>query len=380
MQVKRHRNGATAAVLALALLFLGTENAAAQSGTLSEVTVHGRSLEGNLLGDAADRSVYVYLPPSYATDSARRYPVLYLLHGIGDPNTVWVQAWDEKNDGYATIQDLMDQGVQGHDIEEMIVIMPDARTAFYGCFYTNSPVKGNWTDFIANDLVAYVDEHYRTIERREARGLAGHSMGGHGALKIGMLRPDVFSVVYGMNPAVLGWGADISASNPALGPLTDVKTPQDAMQQNLYVVAVIGIGQAFSPNLDNPPFLTDYPFAQTNGQLVDHGPGWERWQSQMPVYMVEKHADNARQLSAIRFDTAFVDEYTHIPETSKQLSDALTAAGIDHTFETYNGDHRNRLWGRYGRLFTEVLPYFTDFLISERTGDSDEKSATRREE
>lgn len=356
------RSRLSATVLAVLLTLATASGALAQSGTLSEIHVRGSSLEDNLLGFSAERSVYVYLPPGYASAPERRFPVLYLLHGIGDPNTVWVQAWSEENSGYATIQDLMDRGIREARIAEMIVVMPDARTPFFGCFYTNSPVKGRWNDFIADDLVSYIDTHYRTIPEPAARGVSGHSMGGHGALKLGMLRPEVFSVVYGMNSALLGWGEDVSASNPAFANLTSVKTPEEAMQENLYVMAVIGVGQAFSPNPDNRPFLTDYPFVMKDGSLTDHGPGWDRWQKQMPAFMVDDHLENLKRLSAIRFDTALVDEFAHIPSTSKQLSDVLTRAGIAHTFEMYNGDHRNRVWGRTGRLFTEVLPYFSDHL------------------
>ena len=81
----------------------------------------------------------------------------------------------------------------------MIVVMPNARNAFDGSFYTNSPVTGNWEQFIVRDLVNYVDHKYRTLRTRKARGLAGHSMGGYGALRIGMRHPETFSAVYALS-------------------------------------------------------------------------------------------------------------------------------------------------------------------------------------
>ena len=84
----------------------------------------------------------------------------------------------------------------------------------------------------------------------------------------------------------------------------------------------------------------------------------------MPIYMVPDHVDNLKGLRGLRFDSAFVEEFSHIPETSMRLSDVLTEHGVEHTFEMYNGDHRNRLWGRQGRLYTELLPYFSDLLES----------------
>jgi len=68
----------------------------------------------------------------------------------------------------------------------MIVVMPNGNNALGGSFYTNSATTGNWDDFIANELVAYIDKKYRTLPRPESRGLAGHSMGGYGTFAVGM--------------------------------------------------------------------------------------------------------------------------------------------------------------------------------------------------
>jgi hypothetical protein len=80
--------------------------------------------------------------------------------------------------------------------------------------------------------------------------------------------------------------------------------------------------------------------------------------------MVEKYDANLRRLRGLRFDSGYEDEFTHIPASARALSDALTARGIDHVFEEYNGDHRNRMMGRAGRLANEILPYFWLLLNS----------------
>ena len=94
---------------------------------------------------------------------------------------------------YGTIQNLMDRGVSAGLLQDMILVLFDARTPYFGCHYVNSPVKGNWQDFLAHDLVTYVDSNYRTLDRRESRGVMGHSMGGYGALRVGLDRPDISS-------------------------------------------------------------------------------------------------------------------------------------------------------------------------------------------
>ncbi|MFL5339020.1 MAG: alpha/beta hydrolase [Gemmataceae bacterium] len=325
----------------------------ADEGQILRITVRGRSLEKNPAGEAADRRVTVYLPPGYEK-SAKRYPVLYLLHGIGDTDEIWT----DRPQPYANIKDLMDRGIAERRFGEMIVVMPDERTRFFGSFYTNSAWTGNWEDFTAKDLVAEIDAKYRTLARNSARGIAGHSMGGHGAIKLGMKHPDVFSVVYGLNPALLGWGADLSPENPAFTAVLKLTTREQLLEAGVYPAGVVCVAQAFSPNPDAGPFHIDLPYALVNGKMQPAEPGFGRWEANMPVTMVKQYAANLRKLRSLRFDSGWDDEFTHIVLTSRQLSRTLMSYGIDHIFEEYNGDHRNRLPGRTGRLYAAVLPYF----------------------
>src|SRR5205823_5016503 len=111
------------------------------------------------------------------------------------------------------IQIAMEVLVRESRLREMIVVMPDARNAYGGSYYTNSSVTGNWEDFIARDLVAYVDSHYRTLPQAGSRALAGQSMGGYGAVYVGVKRADVFSVVYGTSPCSLDFVADLAEAD-----------------------------------------------------------------------------------------------------------------------------------------------------------------------
>jgi hypothetical protein len=90
----------------------------------------------------------------------------------------------------------MDSLIGKRAIQEMIVVMPDANTRLGASWYLNSSTTGRWEDFISRDLVAWTDAHFRTIARRESRGLGGASMGGFGALMIAMRHGDPFSAVY----------------------------------------------------------------------------------------------------------------------------------------------------------------------------------------
>jgi hypothetical protein len=180
-----------------------------------------------------------------------------------------------------------------------------------------------------------------------------------------MKHPDVYSVVYAMNPAVLGWGRDITIENPAFASVLGMKTPEEALKGGFYALGIIVVGQAFSPNPDRPPFYVDFPFALADGKLRPAEPAFSKWQKNFPVNMVGEYRSNLSRLRGLRFDSGYEDEFTHIPPTARALSAALTAHGIEHVFEEYNGDHRNRLWGRTGRIATEVLPYFWLLLDSQ---------------
>jgi S-formylglutathione hydrolase FrmB len=333
-----------------------------QEGRLVRESLHSTSLEKTVTGESPDRSVIVYLPPSYDKSQTKRYPVVYLLHGIVDTNEVWVKEWTKRNDSWGTIQGVMNSGIAERMFGEMIVVMPNEKTEWGGSFYTNSSVTGNWEDFTTKDLVKFVDSKFRTLARASSRGIVGHSMGGYGAIKIGMKHPDVFGVVYGMNPALLGWGRDLSIENPAFTALLSMKTEKEVNEGGIYPLGIVVVGQAFSPNPERPPFYVDLPYALVDGKLQPAEPGFSKWLESFPVNMVEKYRSNLTKLRGLKFDSGYEDEFTHIPPTARELSTKLTSLGIEHVFEEYNGDHRNRMWGRNGRVATEVLPYFWRLL------------------
>src|SRR6201996_3714923 len=177
---------------------VGTEVPAPVAGAkpvqVEHIEVHGTALEGNLEGDAVDREVIVFLPPSYSSDPRRRYPVVYALHGY----SIGAEQWTHEIHVPQTIEGAFAQGAQ-----EMIVVLPNSKTIHNGSMYSSSVTTGDFENFIAHDVVAYIDSHYRTIPERMNRGLVGHSMGGYGASRIGMKHPDVFGALYIMSPCCL---------------------------------------------------------------------------------------------------------------------------------------------------------------------------------
>jgi S-formylglutathione hydrolase FrmB len=360
-----------AAVLYLCASFLivlsSVEVGLSQEGRLVRETLHSASLKKTVTGESPDRSVIIYLPPSYDKSTTKRFPVVYLLHGITDTNEVWVKEWTKRNDTWGTIQGVMNSGIAERFFGEMIIVMPDELTKWGGSFYTNSSVTGHWEDFTVKDLVSHVDSKYRTLARPSSRAIIGHSMGGYGAIKLGMKHPDVYGVVYALNPAVLGWARDLTVENPAFATLPGMKSLEELYKGGIYHLGIVVIGQAFSPNPSKPPFFIDLPYAVVDGKLRPSEPGFSKWQENFPINMAEKHRSNLSKLRGLKFDSGYEDEFTHIPPTSRLFSTELTSLGIDHVLEEYNGDHRNRLWGRTGRIATEVLPYCWLLLDSDAT-------------
>jgi pimeloyl-ACP methyl ester carboxylesterase len=192
----------------------------ARPATVERITIHGRALEGNLEGDAVDRPVLVFLPPSYARERSRHYPVVYALHGY----SIGAEQWSHEIHVPQTIEGAFARGAK-----EMIVVLPDSKTVHNGSMYSSSVTTGDFENFIARDVVSYIDAHYRTIPNRNSRGLVGHSMGGYGASRIGMKHPDVFGSLCIMSPCCLsarGAGPANPANEEALAASRQPRTPR----------------------------------------------------------------------------------------------------------------------------------------------------------
>src|SRR5690348_13668309 len=128
-------------------------SSSAKAGTVEHIKVHGKSLEGNLEGDSPDRDVFVYLPPSYAASPNRRYAAVYFLHGYAaHAETYWNRL---------SVPAAADAAIADGSAHEMILVLPDAFTVYDGSMFSNSPTTGDWETFVAKDLIAYIDSHYR---------------------------------------------------------------------------------------------------------------------------------------------------------------------------------------------------------------------------
>ena len=308
-------------------------------GKLERIAVHGKSLEGNLEGDSPDRDAFVYLPPSYASEPNRRYPVVYTLHGYGLHAQQWV--------GFANVGGL-ERGLAAGISKEMILVAPDAFTLHNGSFYSSSKTTGDFETFIAEELVKYIDSHYRTIADRGSRGLAGHSMGGYGTWRIGMKHPEVFSALYPMSACCT---LDTAEPTPAMSQLLGI-SKEDAEKLPNTQKSPLARGAAWSSNAANPPLFLDLPVKDGKQRATIAA----KWMANSLLVMLEQYAPNLKKMKAIAFNVGTQDG---LMQSNRDMDEALTAAGVPHTFETFEGDHNGQVPENFEK---KVLPFFSKYL------------------
>jgi len=313
--------------------------------TVEHIKVHGTALEGNLEGDAVDRDVLVFLPPSYNKDRHRRYPVVYALHGY----SIGAEQWSRKIHVPQTIEGAFAQGAK-----EVIVVLPDSKTLHNGSMYSSSVTTGDFEQFIAHDLVAYIDAHYRTLPNRLSRGLVGHSMGGYGATRIGVKHADVFGSLYIMSPCCLS-PRPIGPVNPEIEKaLEAVKTPSDSAKLSFFARAQLATAAAWSPDPKNPPLYLDLP---TKGG-VPQPDVLARWAANAPLAFVDQYVGSLRRYRAITID---VGDQDGLRIDAGKLHEVLDRYGIANSFEVYQGTHTSNVADRFQNY---VMPFFSKNLCT----------------
>ena len=347
--------------------------------TVEHIKIHGTSLEGNLEGDAVDRDVIVFLPPSYAKSKSRRYPVVYALHGY----SIGAEQWTHEIHVPQTIEGAFAQGAK-----EMIVVLPDSKTVHNGSMYSSSVTTGDFEKFIAHDVVTYIDVHYRTIPNRTSRGLVGHSMGGYGASRIGMKYPDVFGSLYIMSPCCMsarmagggggrpgarpagvpGAGAAAAAATaatagaalqgPPNGPsalelaVAAAKTPEDVAKLPFAFQTQLASAAAWSPDPKSPPLYADLPTKDG----VPQPDVQAKWAANAPLAFVDQYIGNLRQYHGIAID---VGDQDGLRFDAGKLHDILDSYGLANSFEIYHGTHTSAVADRFQN---HVMKFFDENL------------------
>jgi S-formylglutathione hydrolase len=317
-----------------------------------DITVHSPGLEHNLLGDSADQPASVYLPAAYAAEPTRRFPVLYFLHGFSDPTS--------RHDAAVGMRAAMDPLIASGAVQPFIIVLPNCINKYRGCFYVNSATTGNWDDYVTKDVVSYIDTHYRTLATVDHRAIAGHSMGGYGALTLAFRHPDVFSSVYAMSPCCTDLVADQGPSNPAWIDIHNMKSPDDvpaALESgHFFDGAFAAMTASLAPD-PNAKTLGDLPFI-VDGRALSTDPAvFSRLAMNMPANMVFPLLPNIAQLKGIFIEYGAQENFTHIILGARETAERLSEAGISNTLEVFQGDHVNHF---NQRVSDRLLPWISN--------------------
>jgi S-formylglutathione hydrolase FrmB len=315
-------------------------------GRIVVETLHSRALQGNRIGDTADRKITIYLPPSYDRDPARRYPAVYLLHGSTSDPREWL---DGSYQGLNLA--LAMDALAGAGLPEYIVVMPLADNSFGGAFYVNSAAFGKWEDFVVAELVPFVDARFRTLRARRSRGLAGQSMGGFGALYLAGRHADTFGHVYAMSACCLGFVGD-------LAPESDAWKGEPRKWLRTMAAAFAPVPSVDPASIPDPmPFVAD-----SAGRIQEVDAVARSWREFMPLDRLQRDPAPYRELCNIALEAGRQDEIPNVPLGTAAFARELERAGIPHTLDEFTGGHTDHTRKRFEKT---VLPFFARVLATQ---------------
>lgn len=305
-----------------------------------------RILEGNPLGDPIERELCVYLPPDYDPGSARRWPVVLALVGYGGSGGMLFNLDPVGEPLDARLDRLIASGA----CPPVIVAAPDCFTRVGGNQYINSAGTGRYEDYLIDEIIPFVDGHYRTLPRGQW-GVFGKSSGGYGSIVLGMRRPEVFCALADHSGDanfelcyLPDFGAALDAFREAGGPAAWLDRywadPNRRRSAQYKPLTALGMAVHYSPNPEAPAahLRVDWPFALDTGEFLPAV--WERWRAQDPVHMVDRHVEALRSLRAIYVDCGTRDEYA-LHWGARALVRKIAAHGIAVRHEEFDDGHMN---------------------------------------
>ena len=319
-------------------------------GRLDELVVDSQALTGNPLGDPHLRPLYVYTPPGYDDEPDRRYPSIYLLQGL----TGQVDMWRSRKAFARTTPEAIDAWFAADGAKPAIVVFVDAWTSLGGAQFLDSAATGRYHTYLCDEVVAFVDDRYRTRADAAHRGVAGKSSGGYGAMITPMLRPDLFGgLVTHAGDALFEscYQPDFREAARALRDAydgsydafwADVRTRAgrskgtDGALLNVWCMAA-----CYSADPDGTVRL---PFEPLTGRLLPDV--WDRWLAWDPVRMAPRHADALRGLRAVWIDAGRSDDF-YLDLGAEAFRGELATLGIGGDrmrFELFDGTHSGIEW------------------------------------
>ncbi|MDH5672062.1 MAG: esterase family protein [Myxococcales bacterium] len=313
-----------------------------------------RLLQGNPLGDPDGRELLIYLPPDYSLNS--RYPVVMLLGGYGSSGQNFANySFFEPN----TVQ-RFDRLVASGRSKPAILVMPDAMTRWGGSQFIDSEATGRYQSYLADEVVPFVDAHYRSAPVREARAIVGRSSGGFGALRMGLDRPEVFgalgshagdsafeiSILPELREAAIGFDRA-----GGLAPFIENFT-EEPSSVPFTALMILAYSTAYTPDLEVPLPHCQLPFEISTGELRPDV--WRRFLEHDPLERLRREPQALCDHRCIFLDAGDRDEHG-LHFGTRMMGALLKERGAKLVMEEFPGGHRGT-----GHRYERSLPILVD--------------------
>jgi hypothetical protein len=326
-------------------------------GTLDRLTIESDALAENPLEDPSIRPLYVYRPPGVELDHPKALPSVYVIQGY----TGQLDMWFARQPFEPTMIERLDLLFAAGECPDAIVVFVDAWTSFGGSQFLNSTGTGRYLDYLADEVVAFVDETYPTLADRDHRGLTGKSSGGYGAMVVPMLRPDVFGALASHAGDALFEACYLPEFPKTARLLRDefagdwdtffarARAHDPPKWEWIHLLETYGYAAAYSPDPARPGRAL-IPF-DSHGRVLDDV--WAQWLERDPVRMAPQHADALRSMRRVYLDAGRSDEF-FLDLGAQAFAAELEKLGVEHTLELFDGTHA-RLPYRYPGAIRELI-------------------------
>jgi S-formylglutathione hydrolase FrmB len=343
-----------------------------------------KSLEGNPLNSPVIRDLRIYLPPSYYDSETTRYPVLYYLHGYGGNNHNWTITSNDDSERvlpldripkrildkvdldklvtYEKIDNLIEKG----ELKPFILVQPDAslhlpninntknlqgKPATKGSFYINSPSSGKYKDYIAQDVMNYIDSYYRTIPDKEHRALLGGSMGGAGVLRITLNYSEKLIAIAALSPGnivreLLDWQLVVPLNKFLFGERISKKMGKKSWADILDTCDLI-----FSKD---KPLLPSIKRDEKGNIISMNQDSLKNWVKYDINNLIKENPGALKEIN-IMLNCAHNDEMGSAIAT-QGIHETLNEFGIPHQYELYNNDPRLSLSPHVLGIAYHIIP------------------------
>lgn len=297
----------------------------------------------NRLGDPLEREVLVHLAPEgvAAIQEGQHLPVIVYLAPFtsSGPQRAGWKAFGE------TLPQRHERLVASGLMRPVILVMPDTFTSLGGNQYVDSPITGNWSTWLADDLRIHVMNRYATNERF---ALVGKSSGGYGAMVNAMLRPDAWQAIathsgdVGFDLMYRGsWAEAVTHIAPygsAENYLDHLASSPSLRSADFHTMMMCALCASYDPREQDITHQRGVQIPVDFSTCELDNDAWNRWLKFDPLFMINEHGDALKQLSLCFVDVGGRDQY-HIHYGTRRLIIAMAALGIKHHYEEFDGTH-----------------------------------------